>query len=649
MRMKVKFFHTTRADRQIALLLFAIIFGLYLRTLAPGLLGGDSGEFQTAAWTLGLAHPTGYPLYLLLGTLWQHTLALFGLTPAHALNLLSALFGALAIAMLYLTLIHWLQSDPLIRRLAALLAALLLAVNPTFWSQSLVAEVYTLHALFVILLLHICYRLYDVRAATAADAPRLLLWLALLTGLALTHHATTILLLPLVAVAFWRARVHWAASPRMWLLLPLFVLAPLLLYLYVPLRSGAGPSPWYHQALGVETLTLYQNTWAGFWRFVSGQSIAVGFHTGGAAWAELPQAWLLWRLHFFLPGLLMVGLGLYVLWRMRNWRVLALTVPFFLLQQIFNLFYAIDDILAYYLPLYLVAAIWVGFTADTIGGGLANAERKSEAEQPEEERRPALAISLVLLLVLLWIPLTIARTYFPQLDQSAVTAARDRWDAIAAAAPSNGAILISNDRNEIVPLFYYQAVEGKLPGVTGLFPLIEPTVRFADIGATIDAALAAAGDAPIYLIKPMPGLESKFVLQPATPPLVAVEERVNVQPLQPVEQSYGPLQLLGFDWARAGDEITVTLYWQVNEPLPHKYTTTVQLLTASGEKIAQHDAPPGGDYYPTTLWKPGELLVESHPLVRQTEGDAATLLIAMYERETLQQLEPPIEIGLTDR
>ncbi|MEZ4733779.1 MAG: DUF2723 domain-containing protein [Caldilineaceae bacterium] len=108
----VKFLVNThnRTDRQWALFLFAATFGLYLRTLAPGLLGGDAGEFQVAAWRLGLAHPTGYPLYLLLGSLWQHLLALFGLSPAYALNMLSAPLGAAAVALLYLLMMRWLHS-----------------------------------------------------------------------------------------------------------------------------------------------------------------------------------------------------------------------------------------------------------------------------------------------------------------------------------------------------------------------------------------------------------------------------------------------------------------------------------------------------------------------------------------------------------
>ena len=77
---KLRSSHTSNriSDRQIGLLLFALVLGNYLRTLAPGMLAGDPGEFQFAAWRLGLAHPTGYPLYMMLGWIWQHSLALVG-------------------------------------------------------------------------------------------------------------------------------------------------------------------------------------------------------------------------------------------------------------------------------------------------------------------------------------------------------------------------------------------------------------------------------------------------------------------------------------------------------------------------------------------------------------------------------------------
>ena len=74
------------ADRQIALLIAAVALGLLLRDVVTDLLAGDAGEFHFAAWRWGLAHPTGYPLYLLLGGVWQHMWALVGVSPALALN-----------------------------------------------------------------------------------------------------------------------------------------------------------------------------------------------------------------------------------------------------------------------------------------------------------------------------------------------------------------------------------------------------------------------------------------------------------------------------------------------------------------------------------------------------------------------------------
>ncbi|MBK8822702.1 MAG: DUF2723 domain-containing protein [Anaerolineales bacterium] len=59
-----------RFEAGAALLIFSVSLTLYLRTLAPSLLYGDSAEFQTIAFTLGLGHPTGYPVYILLAKLF---------------------------------------------------------------------------------------------------------------------------------------------------------------------------------------------------------------------------------------------------------------------------------------------------------------------------------------------------------------------------------------------------------------------------------------------------------------------------------------------------------------------------------------------------------------------------------------------------
>ena len=106
---------STRLDYALALVSALLAFVLYLRTLAPGVLGGDSGEFQFAAWLGGFAHPTGYPLYLLLGWLWTHLLPLHD--PAWRMNAFSALWGGVATGLVYLLAVRMLRqvtAEPLV-------------------------------------------------------------------------------------------------------------------------------------------------------------------------------------------------------------------------------------------------------------------------------------------------------------------------------------------------------------------------------------------------------------------------------------------------------------------------------------------------------------------------------------------------------
>ena len=126
-------------------------FAVYLRTLAPTVLPGDAGEFQFAAPLLGVAHPTGYPLYILLGKLW--TLLLPWGDLAHRMNLFSAFWAALAVALVYLVA-QQLTGRPVI----AAVAALTLAFSRTFWAQAVVAEVYALHSFFVAAILYLALR-----------------------------------------------------------------------------------------------------------------------------------------------------------------------------------------------------------------------------------------------------------------------------------------------------------------------------------------------------------------------------------------------------------------------------------------------------------------------------------------------------------
>ena len=670
---------SSTVDRRLALLVVMFALGWYARTLAPGLLMGDPGEFQFAAWRFGLAHPTGYPFYLIVGGLWQHLLSLFGVDPAFALNLLSTIFGALTAGLLYLLMARILPTGNW-GRLSALFVALLFTLNPTFWSQNIIAEVYALNVLLVTAVLWWATddrrQTIDDRRRTTDDgiahspshrvtlSPLHLVTLSFLFGLAIGHHRTALFLAPgLLLWLFWRDPAWWRRG-TLWLAGVFGVLAPQLVYLYIPLRSGPDASPWLYPRLNGEILALYGQGIGGFVDFITGRVFAVSFLGIDGALARLPQMIEFWLLHFNWTGLVLVGVGLVTLIRGRAWAVLLLTVPFAFCLQIFNLFYGIGDIYVFYIPLYLVAAIWAGFGVHQLGQRILaptktateptaepTAESISTDETPQSAIRNSplaprpsqsaagnaqLGIQFVLFVALIFFVLFPLAQFYDDVDLAGNNIARAMWNAVLAANPPEDSILVSNDRNEIVPLYYLQAVEGRATSLTGIFPLLTPEYRFADVGAVVQTALDA-GDRPVYLIKPMDGLGVRFDLASADGPLVQVLGAVDLPTTSRVDEtSYGPLTLraVTLEPVEGGSdgEIDVQLYWQVNAPLNQEFTTTVQLFDAAGEKIAQSDQPPGFPYYPTSLWKAGDILRERHRVSLTNGAEPARILIAMYWR-----------------
>lgn len=205
---------------------FFITLSVYISTLAPSVYFGHSGELTAAAYNLGIAHPPGYPLYLLLGKLFM-LLIPFG-DMAMRMNLLSAVFAALTAVMIYLTgriLNH--------HHLIAISTSLIAAFSFTFWSQAVVAEVYTLAALFF------CTLIFFTLLWLKDRRERWLLLLALTAGFAMTHHVIIAAFLPVFLLFILLNKPgllkDWKLIGRVILLF----LLPLLLYLYLPIRSAA--------------------------------------------------------------------------------------------------------------------------------------------------------------------------------------------------------------------------------------------------------------------------------------------------------------------------------------------------------------------------------------------------------------------------
>ena len=190
-----------KTDYLIALAVGVCALAAYVRTLAPDVLYGDSAEFQTLAYTLGITHSTGYSIYLLLARLLGY-LPLG--SPAWRVNLLSALGAAATLSNVFLLARYLTRS-----RIGAWLGSVALGLSYTFWAQAVIAEVYTPALAFLSAIMLLLWRWHSA----PLEHRRALLFAALLAGLGLGVHAFVVLVAP-TAVAFvvwtlWARRAAW--------------------------------------------------------------------------------------------------------------------------------------------------------------------------------------------------------------------------------------------------------------------------------------------------------------------------------------------------------------------------------------------------------------------------------------------------------
>lgn len=600
---------------------------LYLWTLAPDVVDADGGEFQFAAWNFGFVHPTGYPLFLILGGAFQHLVPIGN--PAFRLNLFNAIIAALAVVTLYFAI-----NELAHHRGAAMIAAMSFALTRTFWYDASAVEVYALHTFFVALLLYLMLRWQ------AAPTARKFATFCFVFGLALTHHRAVVLWLPAFTVffAYCVFRTAYAIKTQYAIRniihtsrFALYLFLPLLLYLYIPLRAPA--SPYYALTLAPgRDLILYDNSLSGFVNYVLGRTFA-----SELAWDSVSLARLAAFPQLLLDqfGVVGVALGIFgfvtMVWR-REWARLALLLIGFLATILFASLYHIGDIAHYYLPAYLVWAGWIGVGITWLWQNLI--------------RNTHHALRITYCIVLLAMLTVQGITNLPRADRSHETHHREQWTRILSAPIPPNAILISNDRDEMMPLWYIQYVENTRRDVLGLFPRITPAPEFANVARVTDTALSTAR--PVYFIKPMPGIEIKYRLEP-TDGLW----RVSTQPRVPQHASDAVLgnrvHVLGYDVTRQSDELRITLYWSPLTKLNRDYTTFVHLLDARSNKIAQgNDHQVGGVFYPTTLWEIGETLRDEFVIALPLDfaAGAYTLVAGMYALPEMEMLGEPVTIGV---
>ncbi len=216
------------------------IFVLFILTLAPTAAFWDAAEYITVAHILGIPHPPGNPLFVIVARAWEILLTPLGLPVAVRINLFSAALSAVAHGLWFLVVDRMLATwteDRLLRRAGATAAVLLSATAFTVWNQSNVNEkVYTLSLFTTALVSWLVLRWRDT-----GRSPKPLLLIAFVVALTATNHLMGVLVLPAVLVFVLLVDRRPLLRPRFWVAaVPLMAIA-LSVQFFLPLRAAQGP------------------------------------------------------------------------------------------------------------------------------------------------------------------------------------------------------------------------------------------------------------------------------------------------------------------------------------------------------------------------------------------------------------------------
>jgi len=604
-------------------------FAVYVRTLAPTVMWYDMGEFASASYVLGVAHNSGYPLYLLLGKL-------FTFLPvgdiAYRVNLMSAFFGAMTVFLLYLIVYHL-----TLRRSAAFIAALTIAVTSTLWSNATWAVSYDLNAFLTLLILFLLLKWRDSRLISY-------LYLAVLTfGLSLGNHRLILVVLLPMAYFIWlnQRTKDQRIERRKFLILGLFFLVGFAVNLYLPIRASQNPPVNWGDPSNLESFITMITT--GYGRaFVNPfESIpSVLFR------ARLLSLFPLYEFTAF--GLVIAVVGAIDLFKERS--------PFLLVSVLVTLFaavmvsvYGIHNIFNYFQPIYLMIGILFGVGTKVMltfmGEGLSRYKQLRLTILTSERR------ILLMSLLILGIPLSLFSRNYQNVDRSQHRDAAD-FASFVFSELDPGSIVLA-DFWSWTPLVYRKVVEGGGSNVSVSSALSVPNLDLEDEisrllkeGATVYLAVGAedsphlqVGEQRLQLIAPyvihfypthlVPLPEYKDLLVPKG----AVYQAIMRKPEIVVDEVPADLQVGGnfnnsvilegfkFDpiFLRPGFAFEAAYYWSLTVNTDKDYWVDIlftdeegNVATKGGIPIWLHSHWLGGGAYATSDWTPGEIVREEY-------------------------------------
>jgi hypothetical protein len=216
---------------------------LYIITLAPTTSFWDTSEYIATGHILGIPHPPGNPLFVVLARAWELLLAPLGLSVAVRINLFSTVMSSLAHGFWFLVVHHILRhysEDRIFPLVGAMVAVLVSATAFTVWNQSNVNEkVYTV-SLFTIALLSWLAVHWRENLGKGKD-DNLLVLMVFILALSVGNHLMAFLAAPALGVFILLVRPRALLNVRLYLAAILALFLGLSIHLYLPLRAALGP------------------------------------------------------------------------------------------------------------------------------------------------------------------------------------------------------------------------------------------------------------------------------------------------------------------------------------------------------------------------------------------------------------------------
>ena len=478
---------SSKAELLGAAAVFCLSLELYIATLAPTVTLVDSGELIVAARFLGVAHPPGFPLYLMLAHL-------FSLIPigsvAVPVNFASAFFAALACAMLSLVVAEMITSSDgaesernskkrsrkakKTSRLAAIAASgnpsLLVAIAPgvsagllfacsrTIWSYATIAEVYSLNTFLILTILFLMLRwrrriIVARRSASAEARSRfpasavtqhdfLLYAAAAVFGLALgVHHVTIALTLPALAIIVYGTEdFRFFTSKRLLFAALISFAALLVVYSYLPLAAALHPILNWGDPRSLDKI----------WAHITGKQYQLFLSPSPEVVGEEFPRFIRFLLREFsvpwLPIAIVVAMaGFVVVWK-RDRTTFSFLLLLVLVNLAYNLIYQIaEDKDAYYLPIFVALSIVAGI-------GLHWFVRVTVTKRSLTPRRLLVLSSIALL------PALTLASNWPFNNRSHYFIAQDYVENIQRTIEPHG-LLLTLDWQVASPMLYTREVE----------------------------------------------------------------------------------------------------------------------------------------------------------------------------------------------